>query len=94
MPLFMVSYDYSPASDAQQAVRPAHREFLRSLPALLASGPTDVDGAFLIFEAGSADEVLGLLDADPFLSGGFIADRRVAGWTPVLGRWVESGQIP
>ena len=94
MPLFIATYEYVPASAAQQEMRPKHREFLSNLgSALVASGPTDTNGAVLIFEAASAAEVAGWLDADPFRSGGFIAERRVFGWTPVLGHLVTSGVI-
>ena len=94
VPYFMVSYEYTDEPEAQAVVRPRHREFLRELGSTLAlSGPTDANGAFLIFDAASADEVAALLDDDPFKHEGFIRARRVIGWTPVLGRWHESGLI-
>jgi uncharacterized protein len=94
VPLFIASYEYTDDTHAQQLVRPRHREFLRGLGStLVASGPTDANGALLIFDAGSADEVTAVLDADPFRQEGIIAERRVIGWTPVLGRWIESGLI-
>ncbi len=92
MPLFIATYEYVGDPEAQQLVRPSHREFLKELgPALVASGPTDANGAVLIFEAGSAAEVAALLHDDPFQVEGFVGERRVVGWTPVLGRLVESG---
>ena len=94
MPYFIASYAYTGDTDAQQVARPRHREFLKGLGAtLVASGPTDAQGAFLIFDAASAADVAALLDADPFQLEGFIGERRIVGWTPVLGRWVESGLI-
>lgn len=94
MPFFIASYEYTGDIDARMLVRPRHREFLSGLGStLVASGPTDADGAILIFDAATADEVEALLDADPFMLEGFIGERRVVGWTPVLGRWVESGLI-
>jgi uncharacterized protein len=92
--LFAVTYDYTDDVQAQDAVRPRHRDFLRALDANVASGPTDAGGAFLIFEAASAEAVEALLDADPFALAGFIRERRVVAWTPVLGRWVVDGRIP
>jgi len=94
MSFYVATYEYTEDAEAQQLVRPRHREFLKGLPTLVVSGPTDANGAVLIFEAGSAEEVGGLLDADPFQLEGFIAERRIVGWTPVLGRLVESGQLP
>jgi uncharacterized protein len=94
VPLFIVSYEYTGDVDARMSARPRHREFLAGLsPTLVASGPTDAEGALLIFDAASADQVESLLDADPFRLEGFIGERRVVGWTPVLGHWVESGLI-
>jgi uncharacterized protein YciI len=95
VPYFIASYEYTGDADAQQVIRPQHREFLKGLGStLVASGPTDANGAFLIFDAASADEVTALLDDDPFRHGGFIGQRRVVGWTPVLGRLAEAGQFP
>jgi uncharacterized protein YciI len=94
VPYFVVSYQYTGDVDARMSVRPQHRDFLSGLvPALVMSGPTDTDGALLVFEADSADAVTALLDDDPFRKEGFIGERRVIGWTPVLGRAVESGTI-
>ena len=94
MPFFIASYEYTDDVDARMAIRPQHREFLAGLsPTLVASGPTDADGAILIFDADSAAAVETLLDPDPFQGAGFIKQRRVVGWTPVLGHWVESGLI-
>ena len=94
MPLFVATYDYTDDVQARDKIRPSHREFLGGLESNLASGPTDAAGAFLIFEAASADEVEGLLDADPFMIAGIVRERRVVAWTPVLGRWVADGRIP
>lgn len=94
MAYFIASYEYTGDPDAQLEVRPRHREFLKGLgPTLVLSGPTDARGAFLIFDAASAEEIAGLLDADPYQLEGFIGERRVVGWTPVLGHWLESGLI-
>lgn len=95
MPLFIATYEYTGDTDARLLVRPRHREFLRGLGAsLVVSGPTDAEGAVMIFEGASADEVGSRLDGDPFVQEGFVGERRVVGWTPVLGRLVESGVLP
>ncbi|WP_432514488.1 YciI family protein [Kineococcus sp. SYSU DK001] len=91
MPFFAVTYAYTPDLSARDAVRPAHREYLASLPELVLSGPTDDDGAFLVFEAADAAAVEALLDADPFaVDGRVIGGRKVVGWNPVLGRLSSS----
>lgn len=92
MPVFVVTYAYDDRDAERDAVRPDHRDFLRSLLAsgdLLASGPyTDGEpGAFLVLRAESADAALATLDADPFLLAGLVETRTVRGWDPVIGPW-------
>ena len=84
---FVATYRYAPGSGGRRdAVRPQHRAYLAGLDALVLSGPTDDDGAVLVFEAGTAEEVHAMLDADPFTTAGdVVAQRSVVGWTVVLG---------
>lgn len=90
MPLFLVRYQYTDDAEAQALVRPAHRAWLSSLGStLVGSGPTADNGAALVFEMDSTDDVQALLKADPFADAGFIADRSVVEWTLVLGRWAD-----
>ncbi|MBB6627364.1 hypothetical protein H5V45_08530 [Nocardioides sp. KIGAM211] len=89
MSYFAVTYAYTDDTAARDELRPAHREFLAAQATLALSGPTDDDGALLLFEAGSADEVATLLDEDPFATAGLVAERSVVGWNPVLGPWRE-----
>lgn len=87
MPFFAVTYAYSADLSARDAVRPVHRQYLASLDELVLAGPTDDDGAVLLFEAADVTAVEALLDADPFhLDGRVITSRAVVGWNPVLGR--------
>ena len=87
MPYFVATYAYTSDSAARDEVRPVHREWLSTLgDALVLSGPTDADGAVLVFEAADAAAVEGLLDQDPFHDSGIVASRAVVGWNPVKGR--------
>lgn len=88
--IYAVTYLYVNDPDAMDAVRPEHRAFLAAQDGLLLSGPTEDNGALLIWEAKSAEEVEETLDDDPFWTAGFITERNVAGWSPVLGPWRES----
>jgi uncharacterized protein YciI len=90
VPFFVVTYAYTPDSAARDEVRPTHRAWLASLgDTLVLSGPTDADGAFLVFEADGAAAVEALVDADPFVVDGRVVARRdVVGWNPVLGRLI------
>lgn len=91
MPFFAATYAYTPDTAARDEVRATHRAYLASLPELVLSGPTDDDGALLLFEADGAAAVEALLDADPFvLDGRVVQRRRVVGWNPVLGRLSSS----
>jgi uncharacterized protein YciI len=93
MTVFAVQYRYDDRTERRDEVRPEHRAFLADRLAdgsLLASGPYAGDGApgaLLIVSAGSAAEVDQLLDADPFVREGIVADRAVREWTPVFGPW-------
>jgi uncharacterized protein len=93
MPVFLIRYRYIDDAEALAAVRPAHREWLRSLGAMLVgSGPTADNGAALVVQAQSADEAGVVFDADPFAEAGFVAERSIVEWTLVLGRWAEEFQ--
>ena len=88
MAIFCATYEYDPAAAATlDEVRPAHRDWLAEQPQLLASGPTDANGAILVWEGESAAEVEAILDRDPFHDAGVIAERRVVGWQIVRGSW-------
>ena len=92
MNTFAVNYFYTAAPEALAEIRPIHREWLANLHAegvLLASGPlVETRGALLIFRAESPEELSALLDNDPFDIAGFIGERVINGWNPVIGPWV------
>lgn len=71
-----------------EAIRPIHRQYLNSLKErgqLAASGPfTDGSGALIVYEAASAEEALGLLQADPFHQNGIFVSWKLRPWNPVI----------
>ncbi|MFT3889179.1 MAG: YciI family protein [Arachnia sp.] len=90
MPHFAVQYTYVDDAAALDAVRPTHRDFLRSLTTgpLLAAGPlvgSPLPGALLIVTAESPEAVGQLLDEDPFWTENLIVERTVEEWNPVIG---------
>ncbi|MFD6097048.1 YciI family protein [Nocardiopsis flavescens] len=96
MAVFAVTYTYAENSDAaRDEHRPAHREYLGGLSeqgANLVSGPfgpQDAPGALLLFRGGSAGEVRALLEKDPFVLEGLVADVQVREWSAVLGPLAE-----
>ena len=87
MPYFVATYAYTPDTARRDEVRAEHRRWLADLgERLVLSGPTDADGAVLLFEDEDATAVDTLLEQDPFVLAGVVAERRVVGFTPVLGR--------
>jgi uncharacterized protein YciI len=93
MSIYAVSYTYSDDVATRDEVRPSHRDFLRGLNAdgvVRASGPVDGGiGALVVLEAESAEDALGILDADPFQVRGVIAERSVRQWDVVIGGLAE-----
>ncbi|MFZ2178136.1 MAG: YciI family protein [Rhodococcus sp. (in: high G+C Gram-positive bacteria)] len=90
MPLFVVEYSYSAdTATGRDEHRLAHRTWLGELVergTVVSSGPfADGTGAFILVEADDAPAVEALFGNDPFARGNLIADRRIVGWTPVLG---------
>jgi uncharacterized protein len=90
--LFAVFYTYAEGSDDERDEhRPAHRAFLRELheagklKVCGPWGPQEAPGGMLIFEGGSATEIAGLLDDDPFRQVGVVADRSIKPWEIVIG---------
>lgn len=90
MATYAVTYTYAQDSDVERdAHRPAHKDFLAGLyecGRLRVSGPTDGgSGALLLLEGGSAEEIAGVLDADPFRVEGLIGDRTIREWSIFFG---------
>lgn len=73
------------------AVRPAHREYLKTIvgtPGVRAAGPlpqVTPPGGLLIVEADTADEVATLMASDPLATDGLIASQSIDEWSPVIG---------
>ena len=84
----VATYRYADGSAAERdALRPAHRQHLATLPVVL-SGPTtspDTEGAVIVVEDLSIEEVEAALDADPFVVAGLVAERTVVEWRVVMG---------
>jgi len=91
MATFAVQYLYAQEKSDMDGLRPEHRAYLRTLlesGSLLASGPlVDRNAALLIFKADSPEEVAALLDRDPFELAGFIGERVIEEWNPIMGPW-------
>lgn len=87
MAVYAVTYTYNDDVATRDARRATHREYLASLPELLISGPYGADeqpGALLLFRAASKDDVVALVEKDPF-HGIVIGAFSVTEWSPVMG---------
>ncbi|UDY23899.1 YciI family protein [Nocardioides sp. Kera G14] len=89
MPIFAVTYVYENNPEGLAELRPTHRDFLISQDGLLLSGPTDDNGALLLWEGKDAGEVETVLDDDPFWTEGLIVERNIVGFEPKSGPWLE-----
>jgi uncharacterized protein YciI len=80
--------EYLQDREQVEAVRPAHRQYLRQLREsgrLAATGPfTDGSGALIIYEAADAAEAEQLLKADPFSAAGIFVSYVLRPWNPVI----------
>lgn len=92
MPLFATTYRYAADSTAARDThRPAHRDYLGELTErgeLALSGPFvgGEDGALLVFETATEADTVALIDADPFVIEGLVAEITVREWQTVSGR--------
>jgi uncharacterized protein YciI len=80
--------EYIGDEEKVQALRPVHREYLRSLQEqgkLAASGPfVDGSGALIIYEAESPEQAEALLTSDPFYEAGVFAAWVIRPWNQVM----------
>lgn len=90
MSFFAVSYTYVDSPRIAE-VRPAHRDYLRTLVdagLLRASGPlvgVHPGEALLIFEAPDAETVTAAVADDPFQLEGLVAQTSIVEWNPLIG---------
>jgi uncharacterized protein YciI len=111
MPIFAIHYTYADDMTEAFKIRPEHREWLTSQPGLLVAGMYQAghdefsegevtveeppNGALIVMEAGSLEEVLTTFEEDPYWLGGHVLRRVVREWDPPLGPWVaDATQSP
>ncbi|MCL3777501.1 MULTISPECIES: YciI family protein [unclassified Actinomyces] len=88
--IFAVEYHYVTDQDEAMAeVRPSHRAFNASLAErdlLLAAGPyVGTHDALIIVRAEDEAGALALLEEDPFQQAGYVTERVVREYNPVIG---------
>lgn len=95
MTTFAVIYTYGNDDAARDEFRPVHKDFLETqynAKSLLASGPINDDkpGALLIMSGDSRDDVADLMDRDPFMQEGLIANREIREWNIFFGGFKDN----
>jgi uncharacterized protein YciI len=85
---FAAVIEYLTDKDKVEAIRPAHRQYLRGLlekGKIAATGPfLDGYGALIIYEADSPEEAESLIKGDPFHANGIFVRWVVRPWNPVM----------
>ena len=88
MAMFVALVTFVDDQQRRLAIRPQHREYLRSLldqGKLHESGPfADDKGALIIYEAADEAEARALVEADPYTVAGVIAEVHLREWNRVL----------
>lgn len=94
MTTFVVEFEYRVDRQGREAAHPAHAEYLRALAeqeVLLLGGPLVGENAgLLVYQVADRNELDGVLDGEPYLREGLVAEVRVREWQPGKG----SGLLP
>jgi uncharacterized protein YciI len=99
MPLFIITYSHPDPIGWQQHLMP-HIGWLQDQlvdGSLIASGPfRDEDGheALLIMQAEDAAAMRGVIDSDPFMIEGQVADLSIRRWDPIFGAFNAQSSMP
>ena len=85
---FAAVIEYIQDKEKIDSIRPAHRQYLRSLlekSQLAITGPyLDNYGALIVYEANSPEEAETLVKGDPFHAGGVFVKWVIRPWNPVM----------
>jgi uncharacterized protein YciI len=88
---FVVEFRYNVSRAEREAVHQDHAAYLNSLAergVLLLAGPlVDDNGGLLIYEAADRAELGAVLDGEPYIKAGFVAESRIHQWQPGKGSW-------
>lgn len=98
MTVFVVEFTYNVDRAERENAHRAHADYLAELTAsgvLLGAGPlAGVNGGLLVYQTADADELRRILDAEPYVRAGYVADTRVREWRPGKGAWFATQAQP
>ncbi|MBN0046127.1 hypothetical protein JS756_18855 [Streptomyces actuosus] len=94
MAKFVVEFEYNVDRAGRESLHPAHAENLYRLAekgVLLLGGPlVGENSGLLVYEVASREELQRLLDEEPYVKGGVVAEIRVREWAPGKGSWIAA----
>ncbi|MER5481200.1 YciI family protein [Streptomyces sp. NPDC002734] len=94
MAKYVVEFSYNVDRAGRQGLHPAHAENLYRLAesgVLLLGGPLVGENCgLLVYEVESRDELDRILDEEPYVKGGLVADTRIREWAPGKGSWAAA----
>lgn len=94
MAKFVVEFKYNVDREGRQGLHPAHAENLYSLAesgVLLLAGPlVDENAGLLMYEVENREELQKVLDDEPYVKGGIVAETRIIEWAPGKGSWIAA----
>ncbi|HEX2417648.1 MAG TPA: YciI family protein [Micromonosporaceae bacterium] len=92
MAKFIVEFQYNVDRGQRQAYHEAHASYLYSLAergVLLLGGPLVAENAgLLLYEVADREELERVLEQEPYIQAGVVAERRIREWRPGKGSWV------
>jgi uncharacterized protein YciI len=98
MAVFVVEFTYNVDRAEREKAHRAHADYLAELTGkdiLLGAGPlTGVNGGLLIYRVADSDELRRILDNEPYVQAGYVADTRVREWRPGKGAWFATQAQP
>jgi uncharacterized protein len=96
--IFVVKFQYNVSRAQRESEHAAHSDYLHRLAqsgALLLAGPlVDGNGGLLIYNAENRVALQQILDDEPYVRAGFVADRRIEEWRPGKGSLWQTADSP
>ena len=93
MPFYLVRYAYTGDTAGRDAHRPEHKTYLAAAAdrgLILGSGPFaagEDPGAAMIYDAADRQDVVDVVEGDPFRRHGYVASYDITEWIPMVGPW-------
>lgn len=100
MATYAVELEYTVDRAGREPLHPAHTAYLRTLAdegVLLAAGPLpDANAGLLVYEVENREHLDTVLEREPYVIGGLVAEVRVRHWAPGKGTWLRgsSATVP